>query len=73
MDQTMVNMLMSALNVDPQQMQHMLNDANQLTNGGQLSPEAVVKQRLQSGQMSQEAFNAYAQQASQICQMIGRK
>lgn len=38
----------------------------------QMNPEAMVKNFLQSGQMSQQDFNSYMQQAQQIMQMIGR-
>ena len=54
------------------QMGEFLNQFNQVRSIFTGNPEAQVKQLLQSGRMSQEQFNNYAQVANQLRQFIGK-
>lgn len=61
--------LMQALGLSPQIFTQRMNDANNLQQQMQMTPEEIVKQKLQSGELSQQEFENYAQQARQILGM----
>ena len=52
------------------QMGDFLTQFNQFRSSFMGNPEAQVKQLLQSGRMSQEQFNQFAQTANQLRQLI---
>ena len=63
--------LMQMLGLSPQVMTQRINQANSMQQQMQMTPEQIIKQKLQSGEMDQAAFDQYAQQARQILGMGG--
>jgi ABC-type transporter Mla subunit MlaD len=52
------------------QMGNLINQFNQFRSTFSGNPEAQVRQLLQSGRMSQEQFNQFAQTANQLRQLL---
>ena len=51
----------------------MIGQINEFSKTIQGNPKDIVQNLLNSGQMSQEQFNALSQQAQQIMQVMGKK
>lgn len=63
--------LMQMLGLSPQVMTQRINQANSMQQQMQMTPEQIIKQKLQSGEMDKATFDQYAQQARQILSMGG--
>lgn len=48
----------------------MINEINNFRNNFHGDPKAEVEKMMQSGQLSQEDFNRFAQMANELCQYI---
>ena len=62
--------LFNDFNQPTNNMAHLLSQFNQFRSTFSGNPEQQVKQLLQSGRMSQEQFNQFAQTANQLRQLL---
>ncbi len=62
--------LFNDFNQPPNNMANLLSQFNQFRSTFSGNPEQQVKQLLQSGRMSQEQFNQFAQTANQLRQLF---
>lgn len=69
----MANPLLGTIGNQPNPMEHIMKQAQELKKSLSGNPREEVQRLLNSGQMTQQQFNQYSQVAQQIMQTMGIK